>query len=65
MTDTVTVPRSFSVVAVLLLLWALMGDFSYIVQVTRGAAVGMTLNAYDTALLDAMPEWLIRLTTRF
>lgn len=54
MTVANAVPRSFWIVAVLLLLWALMGDFAYVSQASRS----VPMDAYDAALFDAMPDWV-------
>lgn len=54
MNEAASVPRSFWIVAILLLLWALMGDFAYVSQASRA----VPMDAYDAALFDAMPGWV-------
>lgn len=54
MSEAARIPRSFWIVAVLLLLWALMGDFAYVSQASRS----VPMDAYDAALFDAMPGWV-------
>ncbi len=54
MNSRTAVPRGFWVVGIVLLLWAAIGDTSYLAQVTRS----VPMDAETARAFDAMPEWL-------
>lgn len=50
-------PRYFFVVAVLFLLWNLMGDAAYLTQVTANLSELARTDAYQARLFSLMPTW--------
>ncbi len=58
MTDAVAVPRTFWVVAVVLLLWALVGDSMYLKDVTQDLVLLREKDAYRAGIYAAMPQWV-------
>ncbi len=54
---TRTPPAWFWVVAVILLLWNLVGVYALVQQLRLGAEAMGPATAYDRAIYDAMPPW--------
>ncbi len=57
MTDAVAVPRTFWVVAVVLLLWALVGNAAYLAQVTMDVGELARTDPYTARTFAEMPQW--------
>jgi hypothetical protein len=57
MTDAVAIPRTFWVVAVVLLLWALVGNAAYLMQVTMDLDELAKTDAYAAQTFREMPQW--------
>lgn len=57
MTDAVTVPRTFWVVGIVLLLWALMGNAAYLAQVTADLDELAKTDAHSAEMFRTMPQW--------
>jgi hypothetical protein len=52
-----TSPRYFIIVAILFLLWNLMGDAAYLLQVTEDLSALAKTDAYQARLFGLMPTW--------
>lgn len=52
-----TTPRSFYIVGVLALLWNLMGDAAYLMQVTADLPALAEADPYQAKLFEQMPQW--------
>lgn len=57
MTDAVAVPRTFWVVGIVLLLWALVGNAAYLAQVTADLDELARTDAHAAEMFRTMPQW--------
>ena len=57
MTDAVAVPRTFWVVAVVLLLWALVGNVVYLAQVSMDLTELAKTDEHQARMFAEMPQW--------
>ncbi len=58
MTDAVAVPRTFWVVAAVLLLWALVGDSIYLMQMTVDLTELAKTDAHQARMFAESPQWV-------